>query len=68
MKNPRTLAYSILCDVYLNGQFANLALKQRLQTRTDQDKNLISALVYTTLLHGPNGSIWLKPNPKKKSA
>lgn len=51
MKNPRTLAYSILCDVYLNGQFANLALKQRLQNRTDQDKNLISALVYTTLRH-----------------
>ena len=42
MKNPRTLAYSILCDVYLNGQFANLALKQRLQTRSDQDKNLIT--------------------------
>ncbi len=51
MKNPRTVAYSILCDVYLNGQFANLALKQRLQSRTDQDKNLISALVYTTLRH-----------------
>ncbi len=51
MKNPRALAYSIVCDVYLNGQFANLALKQRLQNMSDQDKNLISALVYTTIRH-----------------
>ncbi|KAF0227005.1 MAG: Ribosomal RNA small subunit methyltransferase B [Erysipelotrichaceae bacterium] len=51
MKNPRALAHAILCDVVLNGQFANLALKQRLQNYSDQDKNLISALVYTTLRH-----------------
>jgi len=51
MKNPRALALDILIDVYLNGQFANLALKQRLQNYSDQDKNLISALVYTTLRH-----------------
>jgi 16S rRNA (cytosine967-C5)-methyltransferase len=51
MKNPRALALDILGDVYLNGQFANLALKQRLQNYSDQDKNLISALVYTTLRH-----------------
>ena len=51
MKNPRALALDILGDVYLNGQFANLALKQRLQNYSDQDKNLTSALVYTTLRH-----------------
>jgi len=51
MRKPRTIAYDILCDVYLNGQFANLALKQRLTTVAEQDKNLISALVYTTLRH-----------------
>jgi len=51
MRKPRTIAYDILCDVYLNGQFANLALKQSLQSVPDQDKNLISALVYTTLRH-----------------
>jgi len=51
MKKPREVAYSILCDVYLNGQFANLALKQRLQNIPEQDKNLISALVYTTIRH-----------------
>lgn len=51
MRKPRTIAYEILCEVFLNGQFANLALKQRLQSVPDQDKNLISALVYTTLRH-----------------
>ena len=72
MKNPRALAYAILCDVYLNGQFANLALKQRLQTISEQDKNLVSALVYTTLRHQISARAqWIdlvETKPKEKIA
>lgn len=47
--NARELAHTILCDVINDGQYANLALKQRLTQTAQVDQSLVTALVYTTL-------------------
>ena len=49
--NARALAIEILFDVIINGQYANLALKQRLTEVSKTDQPLVTALVYTTLQH-----------------
>lgn len=57
--NGRQLAHTILCDVILDGQYANLALKQRLKEVQEIDQSLVTALVYTTLQnHRYLRSLW----------
>ena len=47
----RRLAYAILNDVINEKQYANLALKQRLQEVDLIDQPLVTSIVYTTLQH-----------------
>lgn len=47
----RRLAYAILNDVINDRQYANLALKQRLQEVDAIDQPLVTSIVYTTLQH-----------------
>lgn len=53
MKDPRTIAYDLCCQVMLDHAYANLALKNGLFGLDDQDKALITAIVYTTLRYQP---------------
>ncbi len=47
--NSRQLAYDILKNVIIYGQYANLALKQNLQLGKERDQPLITNIVYGTL-------------------
>jgi len=47
--NSRQLAYDIIKDVIIYGQYANLALKQNLQLGKERDQPLITNIVYGTL-------------------
>ena len=70
MKDPRTIAYDLLSQVMLDHAYANLALKHGLYGLDEQDKALITALVYTTLRYQPmTRAVWLPmvaklPKPK----
>jgi 16S rRNA (cytosine967-C5)-methyltransferase len=65
MKDPRTIAYDLLSQVMLNHAYANLALKNGLYGLEEQDKALITALVYTTLRYQPvTRAVWLPLVPK----
>ena len=58
--NARALAIEILIDVIVHGQYANLALKQRLTEVSKADQALVTALVYTTLQHHRTVRFWWK--------
>ena len=46
----REIAFNILMDVYLNGAYSNLAIKNHLSDNTNsQDENLVREIVYGTL-------------------
>ncbi len=45
----RQLAYEILYDVIVHGQYANLALKQRLDEVSPIDQSLCTSIIYTCL-------------------
>jgi len=47
--NSRQLAYDIIKNVIIYGQYANLALKQNLQLGKERDQPLITNIVYGTL-------------------
>ena len=70
MKDARTIAYDLLSQVLLDHAYANLALKNGLYGLDDQDKTLITAIVYTTLRYHPaTRALWLPlvlkaPKPK----
>ncbi len=70
MKDPRTIAYDLLSQVMLDHAYANLALKNGLYGLDEQDKALITAIVYTTLRYQPaTRALWLPlvtkaPKPK----
>jgi len=70
--NGRQLAHTILCDVILEGQYANLAIKQRLKEVEEVDQALVTALVYTTLQnHRYLRSLWsnfVQRLPKSKTS
>lgn len=70
--NARALAIEILFDVIINGQYANLALKQRLTEVSKTDQPLVTALVYTTLQHHRTVRAWwmsyVSKYPKAKVA
>ncbi|MEI7668280.1 MAG: 16S rRNA (cytosine(967)-C(5))-methyltransferase RsmB, partial [Erysipelotrichaceae bacterium] len=51
MMNARSLSHAILCDVMMQGQYANLALKQRLKQVETVDKAFVTKLVYSTLTY-----------------
>jgi len=51
MINARSLSHAILCDVIMQGQYANLALKQRLKQVESIDKSFVTKLVYSTLTY-----------------
>lgn len=48
---PRRTAFNILYEVTVNGAYANLAIKDALNSHAEKEAQFVSALVYTALDH-----------------